>query len=85
MSFTEAGFQRIIAGEFAGGFVTGRLGVELTSIETGNTHRVFIKYLVSSLDNNEIIFEYDPVPMIPMQQIFLEGAEIKIPLEIVKE
>jgi hypothetical protein len=82
MSFTEAGFQRVISGEFANGFVTGKLGVQLVNVESG---RVFVKYLISALDNNEVIFEYDPVPMIPGQQVFLDGAEVKIPLEIVKE
>ncbi len=82
MSFTDAGFQRIIAGEFADGFVTGQFGFQLIEIDFG---RALIQYFISSLDDNEIIFEYDPVPLSPGQQVFLDSVEVKIPLEIVKE
>ncbi len=82
MSFTEAGFKRIIAGEFADGFVTGQFGFQLIEIEFG---KALIQYFISSLENGEVIFEYDPIPLIPGQHVDLAGAEIKIPLEIVKE
>ena len=82
MSFTEAGFKRVVAGEYADGFVTGRLGVQLMSISPDS---ITVKYVIAAPNDNEVIYEYEPLAMSVGQQVLLNGAEIKIPFEVVQE
>ncbi len=79
MSFTEAGFKRMVAGEFASGFVVGRLGVQLISI---GQDQIIIKYFIAASGSNEVVYEYDQLPMSVGEQVLLDGVEVKIPFEI---
>lgn len=82
MSFTEAGFKRVVAGEYASGFVTGRLGIQLVSIRSDS---ITVKYIIAAPDSNEAIYEYETLAMKVGQQVLLNGAELKIPFEVVPE
>ena len=82
MSFTEEGFNRVISGEFPDKVLSGRLGIELISI---SQKRIKMKFFVAALEDNEVLFEYAPTAMKVGQQVLLNGAEARIPIEIVTE
>lgn len=80
--FTQEGIKRVIAGEFAGGTVTGRLGLQLMSM---SGDQITVKYFIAALNENEILYEYDEVPMEVGQQVMLDGAEVTTPFEVTQE
>ena len=82
MSFTEEGMNRIITGEFADGNLKGRLGLEIISI---SQKRIKVRFVVIAVDDNAVLFEYEPHYMKAGQQSVLDGAVASIPIGVVPE